>query len=161
MKVTSRGEYAIRAALYMADHYGDGAIQMNEISGRTRVPRKYLEQIFLALKGHGLVGTKRGNCGGYYLRRPPANITVGQILRIMDGPIAPMHCASVTAHEDCSLAYGCALRTLWVEIREAIVGITDRTSLADLCARQRRMLSTERPPKEPAAGEESGHEHKG
>ncbi|MBX6377667.1 MAG: Rrf2 family transcriptional regulator [Clostridia bacterium] len=138
MKVSSRGEYALRVLLDLATHSGEGVVPMADIARRTHVSIKYLEQILLLLKSMGLVGSKRGVHGGYELRVPPEQIMVGHVVRALEGPLAPMTCVSQTAYEPCPLEPSCLLRPLWLDIRNVVADILDHTSLADLMARSRQ-----------------------
>ena len=118
----------------------DGALavlQIGEISAREQIPVKFLEQILLTLKNSGLLQSKRGNAGGYYLARPATEIMLGQIVRILDGPLAPIRCVSQMAYEPCGCPdeRTCGLRMVMGDVRNAIAAVLDHTSLADVDAR--------------------------
>ena len=142
MKVSSRSNYALRALIDLAQH-GDGKlVQLHDIARRTRISPKYLEQILAALKPTGMIRSKAGVGGGYYLGRPPSGIRIGDVIRHLDGPLAPMACASQTAHEACDNCPDeetCSLRSLWLDVRTAIADILDQTSLADVISRGKRL----------------------
>lgn len=125
----------------LAEFYQPGAepvlTQMKEISQAENIPGKYLEQILLALKNAGLLNSKMGMGGGYYLARPPQQIFLGQIERILDGPLAPIRCVSQVAYEpcDCPDENSCGLRMVMSDVRDAIADILDHTSLQDVYER--------------------------
>ncbi len=140
MRLSKRGEYGLRAMIQLAHPASDGALpvlQISEISSREQIPVKFLEQILLTLKNSGLLQSKRGNAGGYYLARPAAEIMLGQIVRILDGPLAPIRCVSQMAYEPCGCPdeRTCGLRMVMGDVRNAIAAILDHTSLADVDAR--------------------------
>ena len=113
-------------------------LQIKEISQREQISPKFLEQILLALKNSGLLHSKMGVGGGYYLARPASEITLGQIFRVLDGPVAPIKCVSQMAYESCGCPdeETCGLRLVMSDVRNAIADILDNTSLADVTKRQ-------------------------
>ena len=113
-------------------------MQIKEISQREHISSKFLEQILLALKNAGLLHSKMGVGGGYYLARPASEITLGQIFRVLDGPVAPIRCVSQMAYESCGCPDedACGLRMVMGDVRNAIANILDHTSLADVTRRQ-------------------------
>jgi Rrf2 family protein len=113
-------------------------LQIKEIAEREQISPKFLEQILLTLKNAGLLHSKMGMGGGYYLTRSPGEITLGQIFRVLDGPVAPIKCVSQMAYEPCGCPdeETCGLRLAMSDVRNAIAGILDTTSLADVIARQ-------------------------
>ena len=137
MKLSKRGEYGIRALITLASQDGDGVVQIKEIAAREKIPVKFLEQILLALKNAGLVNSRMGSSGGYHLSRPPEQINLGQVVRILDGPLAPIRCVSQTAYEKCACPdeESCGLRMVMLDVRNAISSILDGTSLADVARR--------------------------
>ncbi len=136
MKLSKKGEYALRALidLGIAAEVGRSLVQVSELADKERIPVKFLEQIMQLLKEEGFVESQRGKFGGYRLARPSAKITVGSVVRIIDGPLAPIGCVSHTAYEKCSCPdeVHCGLRMLMLDVRNAIAGILDRYSLADV-----------------------------
>jgi len=142
MRLSKRGEYGLRAMIFLAiaseANSQSRVIQLKEISEHEKIPGKFLEQILLSLKNAGLVHSKMGNGGGYYLVKPPSEITLGQIFRMLDGPLAPVHCVSETAYEACGCPdeETCGLRLVMRDVRTAITGILDHTTLADVTRRQ-------------------------
>jgi len=131
VKVSSKGEYALRALLLLGQN-GSSVLSIGEVAEKTRVPLHYLEHILLQLKKHGYVQSKRGVQGGYALRLTPGQIRIGEVIRNLEGPLAPMSCASVTAYEPCRLEAGCLLKPLWVLVRDTVARVLDQTTLADL-----------------------------
>jgi len=140
MRLSKRGEYGLRAMITLADvqkNSPTGMIQIKEISAREEIPAKFLEQILLALKNAGLVHSKMGVGGGYYLARAPKEITLGQIVRTLDGPLAPIKCVSQMAYEPCGCPdeETCGLRMVMGDVRNAISNILDNTTLATVIKR--------------------------
>lgn len=146
MQLSKRGEYGLRAMIQLAHPAPDGSIvvmQINDIATLEKMPVKFLEQILLTLKNAGLLQSKRGMTGGYYLAKPAEDIMLGQIVRILDGPLAPIRCVSQMAYEPCGCPdeKSCGLRMVMGDVRNAIAGILDYTSLADISARSRAARS--------------------
>lgn len=129
--------------LDLALAYGsEEPVKAADIASRQGISKKYLEQILTAYKCRGIVGSKSGKNGGYYLAKHPREITLAEALRVVEGPLAPVRCVSVTAHTKCPLGIeenSCALRTIWQEARDAMVGVLERMTLEDLVERERRM----------------------
>jgi Rrf2 family protein len=133
MKVSTRGEYGVRAMVALAHHFGDGPMSIAEIARRSSVPPAYLEQLIAPLRRAELVESKRGARGGYVLARDPASIRVGDVYRVMEGPVAPMDCVSEDpTDQTCPLIEGCETRPIWLKVRDSIVDALDSTTLADL-----------------------------
>jgi len=148
MKLSKRGEYALRALidLGMAREAGRELLQAHEIASKENIPLKFLEQILVQLRGGGYVGTKRGKQGGYFLKRPMDAISVGGVVRMIDGPLAPIRCVSQTAYERCSCPdeEHCGLRMLMLDVRNAIANILDRYTLEDVVEVTTRKLKRDR-----------------
>ena len=142
MKISKKGEYALQALTQLAiDHgKGIGATLIKDIAGRENIPPKYLEQILLTLKKAGILVSKRGAGGGYALARPPAQISLGEVIRIIEGPLAPLGCVSVRAHVPCSRESRCSLRSVMLDVRNAIAGILDNISLKELARRSKVLI---------------------
>jgi Rrf2 family protein len=142
MRLSKRGEYGLRAMIALAETASQSAspvmMQIREISQREQISPKFLEQILLTLKNAGLLHSKMGVGGGYYLPRPASEITLGQIFRVLDGPVAPIRCVSQMAYESCGCPdeETCGLRLVMSDVRNAIADILDHTSLADVIERQ-------------------------
>lgn len=126
--------YAMRALLYLAQRHGDGPIQIGEIADTQRIPRKFLTVILSELSREGIVGTKRGRLGGYWLEREPATVSLGDIVRITRGSLALVPCASRLAYEPCENCVpesDCHLRLIMLAVRDATSDVLDKFSLAD------------------------------
>jgi Rrf2 family protein len=136
VKVSKRGEYALRALIDfgLAEALGRPLLQVSELASKEDLPVKFLEQILMQLKAAGYLESRRGKHGGYLLARPPENICIGQVIRLIDGPLAPISCVSHTAYERCSCPdeEHCGLRMLMLDVRNAIANILDRYTLADV-----------------------------
>jgi Rrf2 family protein len=136
MKVSKRGEYALRALIDLGMAHGSGRelLQVREIAAYENIPIKFLEQIFMQLKQAGLVKTRRGKKGGYALAKPADAVAIGQVVRLIDGPLAPIGCVSQTAYEKCSCPdeAHCGLRLIMLDVRNAIAGILDSFTLSQI-----------------------------
>src|SRR5919204_5704963 len=137
MKVSTRGDYAARALLSLALHGSEQPTSVKEIAERTGLPQPYLEQILLALKGAGLVRSKRGVGGGYVLARPPAEITLGEIVSAVDGPIVVGDFGLPHEEGACEHEGQCVLLGLWADVGEHMRRHLDSFTLAD-CVRRAR-----------------------
>jgi Rrf2 family protein len=133
MRISTKGDYATRALQDLALHYDRGPIQIEEIARRQHLPVRYLEQILLGLKRAGFLQSKRGVSGGYYLAKHPREITIGAIIRAMEGPIVPIFCVGSGKREICIEEPHCCLRDIWSDVRGAVERILDHTTLEDLC----------------------------
>lgn len=142
MRLSKRGEYGLRAMIVLAEPAEKRGnlpvVQVREIAQREQISPKFLEQILLALKNAGMLHSKLGVGGGYYLARSPTEITLGQIFRVLDGPVAPVNCVSQMAYEPCGCPdeATCGLRLAMGDVRNAIADILDNTSLADVTKRR-------------------------
>ena len=133
--ISKKTKYSLQALILLARKYGEGPILIATLSADEQIPIKFLEAILLDLKNSGLVDSKRGRGGGYQLSRPPAEITVGSIIRLMEGPLAPLPCASETAYracDECPDPDVCGTRLVMRQVRDAIAGILDGTTLQDV-----------------------------
>ena len=136
--LSKKSKYGLKALLVLADEAGRGPVQTSELAEREGLPKKFLEAILLELKRHGLLQSKKGRGGGYVLGRQPADITVGQVIRVLEGPLALIPCVSQTAYmkcEECVDERTCGIRLAMKEVRDATARILDNTTLADLNAR--------------------------
>ncbi len=148
MRLSTRGDYAIRAVLELAECTAGVPLPLHELAARAGVPEKYLEQILMRLRAARILSARRGSHGGYLLAKPAEEITIGDIVRVMDGPLAPIACASKTAYESCPAsrcadAANCTLRGFWTEVRDAIADVVDQTTFADLAARASEQRATQ------------------
>src|SRR6266576_6672971 len=143
MKLSVRGEYALRALLVLGRDYleDDSVVRIQAISEQQNIPKRFLEQILNDLKSAGLVESKRGVAGGYRLRRPPQRVTLAEIIRHVESPLAPVSCVSERFYEKCSCPdeTRCAIRGVMKEVREAVVRIVEKVTVADLCERSRKL----------------------
>jgi Rrf2 family protein len=150
MHLTKKGEYALRALinLGLAAEVGRTHVSVSELTGLSQLPLKYVEQILHQLRLAGYVDTRRGKYGGYFLRKPAAEIKIGEIVRLLDGPLAPISCASQTAYAPCSCPdeAHCGLRMLMVDVRNAIANILDKYSLADVVEVTMRKMKRDKVP---------------
>jgi Rrf2 family protein len=150
VKLSKRGEYALRALIDfgLAQELGRPLLQVSELTAKEGLPIKFLEQILMQLKAAGYLESRRGKHGGYLLARPPENISVGQVVRLIDGPLAPIACVSQTAYERCSCPdeEHCGLRMLMLDVRNAISNILDRFTLADVVEVTMRKLRKDKVP---------------
>lgn len=138
MRLSTKGEYASRAMLELALNYPGELLHIRDISSAQDIPERFLEQILLILKRARYLRSKKGPNGGYYLAKDPGLITVAEVIRVMDGPLAPIDCVSVTAHEYCSRESFCGLKWLWKEVRDKVAEILEKTTFKDLADRTRR-----------------------
>jgi len=136
MKLSKKGEYALRSIINLgiAAEVGRTLVQVSELADTEQLPVKFLEQIMAALKDAKLVTSERGKFGGYRLAKSAKAITIGEVVRLIDGPLAPIGCVSRTAYEKCTCPdeVHCGLRMLMLDVRNAIAGILDRYTLADV-----------------------------
>jgi Rrf2 family protein len=136
VKLSKKGEYALRSLINLgiAAEVGRSLVQVSELADNEQLPVKFLEQIMQALKDAALVESVRGKFGGYRLAKPAGKITIGFVVRLIDGPLAPIGCVSQTAYEKCTCPdeEHCGLRMLMLDVRNAIAGILDRYTLADV-----------------------------
>ncbi|HTH46564.1 MAG TPA: Rrf2 family transcriptional regulator [Candidatus Limnocylindria bacterium] len=137
MKLSVRGEYALRALQVLAELRAEAVVPMQTIAERQNIPRRFLEQILHSLKTGGLVESRRGITGGYRLARPPEEIPLASIIRHVDGALAPLSCVSQKFYEKCSCPdeARCALRSVMKEVRDTVAGMMERLTLADLVSR--------------------------
>jgi Rrf2 family protein len=141
MKLSVRGEYALRALLVLGLNYGDSVVRIQTICTQQNIPKRFLEQILNDLKSAGIVQSKRGVAGGYRLARRPEEITLAAIVRHLEGALAPVSCVSERFYEKCSCPdeSRCAIRSVMKEVREAVVKIAERVTVAELCERYRTL----------------------
>lgn len=138
MKISTKGDYATRALQDLALHFDQGPIPIEKVASRQGLPLRYLEQLLLTLKRAGFLMSKRGVNGGYSLAKPPTQITLGEILRAVDGPIESIYCVGDPPRQECAHETDCVLRGVWADVSRAVSAIVDHTTLQDLCDRMRR-----------------------
>ena len=133
--LSQKSKYALRALQRLAREKGRGPVLIVDLAKREEIPRKFLEFILLELKNHGFLRSKRGKGGGYELHKEPSQILLGEVIRLFDGPLAPLPCASERAFrkcDDCHDIETCGTRLVMREVRDAMAKILDNTTLADL-----------------------------
>ena len=132
MRVSKKTDYALRALFTLIDHYGSGPIPIRELARRNDVPKKFLEQIMLALKQRGWVDSLAGLRGGYRLAKAPDQITLGEVVRHFDGILAPIECVSVAGYKRCTQEPVCRFRRVFLDVRNYVAGLMDRATLAEV-----------------------------
>jgi Rrf2 family protein len=141
MRISSRGLYALKALIHLAEAEGGGLSKIHEIAEAEEIPEKFLEGILVTLKNGRIVSSRRGRDGGYRLRRPAAEILLGEVVRMMDGPLAPFGDAAELTHRVRTEPRHPGLFDLFLDVRNAAAAILDHSSLADLVRRNQRVLA--------------------
>ena len=141
MKLSVRGEYALRALLVLGLNYDQPVVRIQAISEQQNIPKRFLEQILNDLKSAGVVQSRRGVAGGYRLARRPEEITLATVIRHIEGALAPVSCVSEKFYEKCSCPdeSRCAIRAVMKELRDSIVQVMEATTLGHLAERARRL----------------------
>ncbi len=132
--LSKKSQYAFKALTYLTEHYKQGPVLISEISKKKKIPLKFLENILLELKKAGILGSKKGKGGGYYLLKDPAKVKVATIIRLVNGPIAMLPCVSLYFYERCKNCdeKHCGLHDMMVQVRDASLGILESRTLRDL-----------------------------
>ncbi|MBC7923453.1 MAG: Rrf2 family transcriptional regulator [Ferruginibacter sp.] len=141
--LSKKAKYAIKALITLARKPERGSMGIGEIAEEERIPRKFLEAILLDLKNQGILYSKRGKAGGYALLKSPSEISIGLIIRVIDGPLAQVPCASKTAYQpclECKDAPTCSIRLVMIKVRDATADILDNTSLRDVIDSESELL---------------------
>lgn len=143
--LSRKAKYGLKAVLQLANEFGRGLILISNLAAKQRIPKKFLEQILLELKNGGILQSKSGKCGGYSLVRPPQQVTLGQVIRVLDGPLAPVPCDSKAFSNccECPDQETCAIRIVMADVFNAISDILDRTTL-EIALERSRAAATER-----------------
>jgi Rrf2 family protein len=138
MRLSRRSEYGLRALVDLVDHVDLGPVPLATLADRNHLPGKFLEQILASLKHAGIVRTTLGAHGGYSMAVDPATVSVGRVIRLLDGALAPIGCVSLRYYEPCTCPEEalCQLRDLMIDVRDAMLAILDDETLADLAARR-------------------------
>ncbi len=136
MKLSTKGRYAMRAMLDLAQHYGEGLVLLKNVARRQEVSERYLEHLFLTLKAAGVVNSVRGARGGFQLTRPPSEVKLIDIVRACEGKLSVVEC--VTDPASCRRSASCATRDMWMELQMAMDGVLESLTLQDLVERQHR-----------------------
>ncbi len=139
--LSQKTQYALRALFELARHKGDGPQKIADVAEAQAIPARFLEVILHELKRGGFVESRRGKGGGYFLVRSPGELTVGEVIRFLEGPLAPVGCAVPGAEADCPLGPSCVFLPLWREAREALSEVLDGKTLQDLVEEESRRRS--------------------
>ena len=153
--ITQKTKYALKAMMVLADAAATGgsALRIEEIAQRSATPKRFLEHILLQIRNAGIIGSKRGRAGGYILLRDPGAVSIGELLRLVDGPIAPLPCLSRTAYqrcEDCADEENCRVRKLFSDVFYAYLLMIESLTLADLAGKPALLAKLETAPSYPA-----------
>ncbi|GAB4015626.1 RrF2 family transcriptional regulator [Spirosoma koreense] len=130
--ISKKAKYAIKALKVLTEEYGKGPVLISYISAKENIPKKFLEAILLELRNHGILQSQKGKGGGYLLRVDPGRVNLAQVLRVIDGPIAPTPCVSFNFYvkcDDCDDEVTCALRPIMEQVRDANLGVYENTTL--------------------------------
>jgi Rrf2 family protein len=139
--LSKKSKYGLKALLLLAQREGEGPVLVSELAREEGTPQKFLEAILLELRHRGIVESKRGKGGGYYLRRPASDVTFGEVIRLLEGPLAAVPCVSQTAYAPCAECVDeatCGVRLAMKKVRDATAHILDHTTLADVNAQSSR-----------------------
>ncbi len=144
--LSMKAKYGLRALTVLAKEYGRGPVLIGNLATQERIPRKFLELILLDLKKKGILQSKKGKGGGYFLNRAPSATSVGEVIRVLDGPLALLPCVSQTAYrrcDECPDEKTCGIRSVMKEVRDSTATILDGTSLADIVDRSQRGVESD------------------
>ncbi|NLO89966.1 MAG: Rrf2 family transcriptional regulator [Clostridia bacterium] len=141
-RISTKGSYGLRAVLDLAGNSGGRPVPLKEIAKRQEISEGYLEQLLTTLRKAGIVKSVRGQRGGFVLAKSPRDITVGDIIRILEGPIAPMDCVQDDSHVSCEQISSCVLRLVWLRLKENIQEAVDSITIEDLAAEAKRRQQT-------------------
>ena len=133
--LSKKTRYGLQSVLHLAKRHGQGTVLISELARNERIPQKFLELILLELKNKGILQSKKGKGGGYALARDPQKVTLGEVIRILEGPLAPVPCVSQTAYrkcEECLDENTCGIRMVMKDVRDAMADILDNTTLKDV-----------------------------
>jgi len=136
MKISTKGEYGIRAMLELAQRQGQGYVQSTEIAAVRHIPENYLYQLLITLRKAGLIRSRRGPQGGHMLSRPAERISMAEVILTLEGPIEPVSCVEVDVVEDCPFCNACVVRSVWQHITDVTREILEQTTFADLAAQE-------------------------
>jgi Rrf2 family protein len=134
--LSKKAKYGLRALYALTRRYGEGPVLISTLAKQELIPQKFLEAILLEMRNRGIVASKKGKGGGYALSVPPNRITIGSVVRMIDGPLAPLPCASETAFrkcDECADVETCETRLVMKQVRDATAAILDRTTLEEVC----------------------------
>ncbi len=137
MKISTKGEYGIRAMMELSNRYGEGYVQSAQIAAARKIPENYLYQLLITLRKAGLVQSRRGPQGGHMLARPPEDISVAEVVKALEGPLAPVTCIQDNIVDTCAYTQKCVLKDVWREVTQATQEILTRHTFGELIARER------------------------
>ena len=141
MRISTKGDYGLRALIELTHHFGEPRpVQSSEIASRQKIPESYLEQLLTTLRRAGFIRSVRGPQGGHALVREPASLRVTEVIEVLEGSIMPADC--LDDGSVCARNGGCAQSEMWRDVRDAILGVLDNTSIADLARRDRALQPT-------------------
>jgi Rrf2 family protein len=148
MKLSLRGEYALRALVVLGLHHGKSVLSIQTISAQQNIPKRFLEQILNDLKSAGVVESKRGIAGGYRLSKPPEEISLAVVIRHIEGPLAPVSCVSEKFYARCTCPdeARCGIRSVMKEVRDAISNILEGVTVAEMCGRVKQLQGAQANP---------------
>ena len=135
MKISYKGDYALKTLLELALNYNKGVLSIGELAQKGDIPDKFLEQVLLTLKRGGFVDSKRGINGGYFLARPPSHITIGEVVRFIEGPVEPITCVGKKNYKECKDFASCIFKDVWSQVNTAISLVVDTVTFAELVRR--------------------------
>ena len=141
MHISQKCQYALRAVFELAKHYGRGPVKTVEIAEAQAIPARFLEGILNQLRQGRFVESRRGNAGGYLLAHAPHTVTVGEVIRFVEGPVGPVACVEKGARTHCPLIGDCVFLGLWERVQKAVSEVYDSTTLQELVVKERRMRS--------------------
>jgi Rrf2 family protein len=137
VNLSQRCQYAVRAVLELAKHYGQGPIVISQIAASQAIPQRFLENILNDLRPTGLIESRRGIQGGYFLAKDPATVSVGDVIRLVEGPLDPVRCIGDRSDSSCPLKGSCSLVHLWSRAKTAVEAVYDGTTFQDLVDQER------------------------
>lgn len=138
MRLSTRGRYGLKAMYQLALHYGEGPIPLNYVANEQGLSENYLEQLFSVLRKEGLLISVRGAQGGYMLAKHPEDITIGNILRALEGDMAPVDCV-INDNVTCEREEGCVTKLVWMRLKDSINNVIDSITLQDMLNEQKKM----------------------
>ncbi|MFH1665957.1 MAG: Rrf2 family transcriptional regulator [Elusimicrobiota bacterium] len=141
MRLTFKGDYALKIILDLSLTYNQKITQIKDMAKRQDIPEKFLEQIITLLKSAKYIKTVRGPKGGVYLAKPPAKITLGEIIRLMEGPTAPVACVSHSGYTKCTFENKCVFKGVWSQVRDRINDVVDKTTFQDMVEKNNQLHS--------------------
>ncbi|MHB0858666.1 MAG: RrF2 family transcriptional regulator [Anaerolineae bacterium] len=142
MKISTKGEYGIRAMVELTRRYGEGYVQSADIAAARGIPENYLYQLLITLRKAGMIRSRRGPQGGHMLSRTPDRINLAEVVLALEGPIEPVSCIQMDVYDDCVFSGQCVVRDVWQQVTDATRLILEETTMADLDQRERARRGT-------------------